>query len=535
MAPLGARRGVSRSMLPAPMWHCRGMGDTGAGGTIDARLRAVCDLMVGEVREGAGLHEYDGSVQDLSPDGVRAGLARLGHGPRRDDPHDEAHLSAFEASLRLAYADLELHRRNPLVHVGNLDVTCYDRDYAPAADRAAARRTHLARWPDVVDMALRSLDAVPAPVAEALLPTVRGLSAGLDSDRDPVEAAALAAHRRLLAAVDGFAADGDPQAALGASALARLMGTSEGLEVDLERLAATADSERDRLQDMLRSACTRLEPGRPAAELVPELLRDHPDPDGILAEAREQVAEVLAFTREHDLAPWLDGECLVGPAPESRSWAMAMMAWAAPQESDAPSWYWVTPPDPSWSDDAVEEWLAVFSATTLPAITAHEVAPGHYAHGRSLRRASSIERRVLQSMTFAEGWAHYVEEVFVEEGFRADDPRFSIGVALEALVRVTRLACAIGLHTGEMDVERATERFMADAFLGRSAAASEARRGTFDPAYGRYTWGKLAILDLREQARAGWGGGFSLPRFHRAMLDLGSPPIGLLPTALSRG
>jgi uncharacterized protein (DUF885 family) len=125
-----------------------------------------------------------------------------------------------------------------------------------------------------------------------------------------------------------------------------------------------------------------------------------------------------------------------------------------------------------------------------------------------------------------------VEEVAVEEGFHADDPRFALGVAVEALVRVTRLACAIGLHTGTMTVHDATRRFEQDAFLAGPAARSEAQRGTFDPTYGRYTWGKLAIRALREQARSHWGNGFSLPRFHKAMLDLGAPPLGLLQHAL---
>jgi uncharacterized protein (DUF885 family) len=165
----------------------------------------------------------------------------------------------------------------------------------------------------------------------------------------------------------------------------------------------------------------------------------------------------------------------------------------------------------------------------------HEVAPGHFSHGRALRHAATDVRQLLVSGSFAEGWAHYVEEVAVEEGFRSGDPRFAVGVAIEALVRVTRLACSIGLHTGGMTVEEAAGRFTADAFLQGPAALSEAQRGTFDPGYGRYTWGKLAIRDLREQARTAWGEGFSLPRFHRAMLDLGSPPLGLLGTAVDRG
>jgi uncharacterized protein (DUF885 family) len=207
---------------------------------------------------------------------------------------------------------------------------------------------------------------------------------------------------------------------------------------------------------------------------------------------------------------------------------MAMMSWAAPYESDAPSWYHVTPPDPSWPARQQQEWLAVFSRTTLPAITVHEVTPGHFAHGRLLRRAGSHERRCCLSEAFVEGWAHYVEELFVEEGFRAGDPRFAIGVMIEALVRVTRLAVSIGVHADGMSVEDGARRFVEDAFLRGEAARSEAQRATFDPTYGRYTWGKLEIRAARERARQRWGPGYSHRRFHEALLAAGAPPLGLL-------
>jgi hypothetical protein len=268
---------------------------------------------------------------------------------------------------------------------------------------------------------------------------------------------------------------------------------------------------------------------------VPELLRDHPDADGVLTEAQALTEEVIAWATEHRLVPYADGTCVVAPAPESRQWAMAMMSWSAPGEPDAPSWYYVTPPRPEWPREQREEWLQVFSRTTLPAITVHEVAPGHFSHGLALRHLASTARQVLQSEAFIEGWAHHVEEVAVEEGFRAGDPRFAAGVAIEALLRVTRLACAVGLHSGAMTVADATRRFERDAFLAGPAAVSEAARGTFDPTYGRYTWGKVAIRDLRERARAEWGAGFDLPRFHAAMLSLGAPPLGLLEHALGTG
>jgi uncharacterized protein (DUF885 family) len=209
-----------------------------------------------------------------------------------------------------------------------------------------------------------------------------------------------------------------------------------------------------------------------------------------------------------------------------------MMSWSAPFEPDAPSWYYIVPPDPAWSAAETEEWLAVFSRTSLPAITVHEVTPGHYAHGRAMRGLTSDVRRSLASAAFVEGWAHYSEELYAEQRFRAGDPRYVIGMCVEALLRVTRLACSIGLHTGGLTVADATARFEADAFLRGTAATGEARRGTYDPTYGRYTLGKLEIRRVRELARDAWQGDYTHRRFHDALLALGMPPTGLLERAV---
>jgi hypothetical protein len=496
---------------------------------LDPRVRAACDLSMDAMRTLAGRHEYDGRIQDLSPSGVADGLARLG-GARLADELDERHLAAHEAGLRASLGTAAMHRWNPLVHLGNLDLTAYERQYAPVEVRQDARRRHLAAWPDAVDMALESLTDTPVPVAEALLPAVRGLAAGLDADAD---AAALAAQARLVARVESLAADGRPDVALGADVLTELMSGAEAIDVDLADLRHRGEAERDRLLALLNDACGEVDASTPARDLVPRLLRDHPDAAGVIREAQQQVDEVIAFTREHDLVPYHDGECLVGPAPEALRMAMAMMAWAGPFEDDAPSWYWVTPPDESWAPEEQEEWLQVFSATTLPVITIHEVSPGHFAHGRALRRVDSQVAGLFHGYAFSEGWAHYCEEMVVEVGFRADDPRYRVGVAIEALTRCTRLLSALGIHSGALTVEDATAMFERDAFLEGPAALAEARRATYDPGYGSYTWGKLEILALRERARAQWGQGFSLPRFHAALLSLGAPPIGLIGAALS--
>lgn len=487
--------------------------------------------MVPNARENAGLHDYDGQVQDLSPEGVKAALARLG-GPPLADPHDEAHLAAFERWLCASFEEVEVHRRNPRVLLDNLDISVYARHYAPVEERGEARRRHLAAWPDAIDAGIASLDAVAAPTAAAVLPSARGLLAPLDPD-DPVEAAALVAHRRLMAHLERAAVEGDPDPAWGAAALEQRLCYPEGVELGLSELLEQADRERERLTDLITEACGRLRPGVPVPAVMRELTSDHPDADGVLNAARDLTDEVLDFTAARGLLGGeLDGEVHIAPSPPSRHWATAMLSWAAPFEEDGPSWYLITPPAAEWPPARQDGWLAAFSHTSLPATTAHEVAPGHFAHARFLRRASGAVRKALQSPAFVEGWAHYAEELLIEEGFRADDPRYTAGVAMKALLRVVRLMASIGIHTSWMDVDEAVARFERDAFLREPAAQAEANRALFDPTYGRYTWGKLAILDLREEARRRWGAGFGLARFHRALLSLGAPPLGLMATAL---
>jgi len=302
---------------------------------LPPRLRAVCDLAVAEVRELSGRHEYDGTVQDLSPDGVRHGLARLtgAAGGRLEDQHDEAHLAAFEKQARVAYGDLELHRRSPLPHLDALDLACYDREYAPAAERDRARLEHLAAWPQAVDSALAALDRLSSPVAAALLGGIRGLAAGIPADAPAgTRAAAADAHARLAAHVERAAAEGDPDPSLGAAGLTALMGSAESIDVDLGRLAERADAERDRLVARLAADCARIDASRPPLDVARELVRDHPGPDGVIEAAAAWTQQAIDFTRERDLVPYHDGVCLVGPAPESRRWSMAMMSSAAPGE-----------------------------------------------------------------------------------------------------------------------------------------------------------------------------------------------------------
>ncbi len=110
-----------------------------------------------------------------------------------------------------------------------LDLSVYDKDYAPFAERAAARARHLAQWPAAIEAGLASLDLLSAPVAQSMLGGVRGLAAGIPADADPsAREAALAAHSRLVARVQEAGASGDPDAALGAGRAERADGSQRG-------------------------------------------------------------------------------------------------------------------------------------------------------------------------------------------------------------------------------------------------------------------------------------------------------------------
>ena len=341
---------------------------------------------------------------------------------------------------------------------------------------------------------------------------------------------ALEAHKRLAAhwRRPPTAATATPPSAAG-----RWSGCSAGeaLEVDLGRLEERADAERDRLQAMLEEACGRLAPGRPTAEVVAGLLEDHPDAGGVLREAEAMTAERSPSPSSATWCPGWTAPAWSRPRPR-RAAGLAMMSWAAPYEADAPSRYYISPPDPDWPAGEQDDW----PEGVQPHHPARHHRPrgrlGHFAHGRRLRQAGTDVRRTLQSLAFVEGWAHYGEEVCVEEGFRADDPRFAAGVALEALQRVTRLAVSIGTHAGTMTVADGAARFEADA--ARSCRPRRGLPGHLRPHLRALHLGEAGDPPPQGPARARWGAGFSPAALHDRLLRLGAPPLGLMATALDQ-
>ena len=212
--------------------------------------------------------------------------------------------------------------------------------------------------------------------------------------------------------------------------------------------------------------------------------------EGPVQGARDQLAGLKKFIIEEKLVTIpSDEEALVDESPPFNRWNFAYIDIPGPYEKGLPSTYYIAPPDPSWTADEQADYLP--GESNLLFISVHEVWPGHFLQFLHSNRSRSRFSQVFVGYAFAEGWAHYTEEMMWDVGLGNGDPATHIGQLLNALMRNARYLSAIGLHSGTMTVEESEKLFLEKAFQDPGSARQQAARGTFDPAYLNYTLGKL--------------------------------------------
>ncbi len=502
-----------------------------------------------------GLHEYDGRLPDYSVEatdrwavGADRLLQRLeavdadGLGPDRK-------IDRFLLRLLLESPLFDLRRsrdldRNPMVYIGTASLTSYlAREYAPAPQRVDAIARALGAYPGLLRAGRQRLRGpLPRPFVELCL----GMGAGLPTHFAEAEAFAASAGlgprvaearapaEAELARFLGWLRDEElPRAssdvALGAEKFQEFLFVREGIRSPIAEIRTAGAADLARNQARLE-AIAREERTTPSA-LFERLASDHPPAAELLGTARAYVDEARTFVAEKSLVSMPEpARCRVEETPAyGRGLTTASMSSPGPFDGEAADGvYFVTLVDPAWTPAQQEEWLRSMNRSLLKNITVHEVYPGHYLQFLHLRtRDGSLARKVYQSSSFIEGWAHYCEQLVVEAGLGGGRHDAEISELHDALLRDCRLLASIGLHTEGWTVDRATALFQSEAHFERLPAEREAIRGTFDPGYFCYTLGKLAILDVRRRLLASKFGG-DLRRFHDAVLGAGCPPIGLL-------
>lgn len=498
---------------------------------------------------GLGLHEYDGRLPDFSKAALEATVARLRRDRARfeamtlDDPQEAYERQVILNEARTMLFELDTLRepfRNPMFYTDAPSLLEYvSREYAPAEARAAAIIRLCEGVPAFFEVAKQNLKTpIPRTFIKTALLQVRGMRSFAKEDVPAAFAALPPSDKAKLAAglmtCDRGLADfeaylvkeearGTDNFALGADLFVKMLVETEGLEVDLDRLEAIGRADLERNLASLRSAAKRMGLGVEAA--VKKVTADKPAASEVLQTAAEQAEAMRRFVLEKDIVS-IPGEdvAVVVESPAFMRWNSAFLSSAGFFEpKPLPSFYYISPPDPSWSEAVQRDYVP--SRSDLLFITIHEVWPGHFLHGLHAKAGTSDIGKAFCSYAMAEGWAHYTEEMMYDAGVGNNSPEVHIGQLQNALLRNVRFISAIGLHARGMTVEASKAMFMRDGLQDEGNAEQQAVRGTFDPGYLKYTLGKLIIRKLHADWREKEGAAYSPRRFHDTFLSYQCAPL----------
>jgi uncharacterized protein (DUF885 family) len=526
--------------------------DSTLSALLTETLRSLFAANPGLARN-AGDHHYDGVLGPVGHAAIRGRIGELERLRGRLDGVSRVDLDGEQradlASARQLVIDEHFHLerlRDPQTNPQSVADTGADiwsyvaRDYAPVQERAQGLCRHLEQLGEWLETATAELDADLAPGPRSVaLDVIRGfasfyrkdvgtalgelgdraLSARLDS---ALEAGA-AACDRFAAALEARGDGADP--ALGAETFCAMLEAQEGLQETVPSLRERVDAELAELSaraaelasrmgaTSLTDAFGQMEAVRTTAE------RLIPDTAGMLTRLRDFWLERDVVTVPRDTG------CRVIPTPSFYDWVTA--AYENPGPLNPPGlehFYFVTPVNPAWPAEQAEQWLSHLNLPCLENISVHEVYPGHFVHCVAALAQPSLMRKVAFFSGFGEGWAHYTELLAVEQGLAEGRPLQELAMLQDALLRVCRFSAAVGMHCEGMSLPDATRLFEEQAHIPRLAAEREALRGTYDPMYLVYTYGKLEILRWRAELSA--QPGFSLKRFHDRIIGCGFAPLG---------
>ncbi len=548
-------------------------------GDSSARLNSIADAYLRGYyafnpteATAAGLHEYDAQLESRSRESVnrevgrlRASLAELSRVPEwrlaPEAHYDYLVLQSHARARLLELEDVRMWQRDPNVYQ-NLVAASVDnilkRNYAPVEQRLDAVLARERQTERLLTEARENLQSPPRIYTETAIKQARGgvefFSRVVPQMFERAGGGRLSAARRaefaasndgVIAALRSFVewlqndllprSTGDY--AIGAENFRKKLLYEEMVDAPLATLVRDGEQELRRTQDAMRALAEEIAPGRGIRGALQTLEREHPSADGLVGETRAELGRIRAFVRTAEITTMPANEyLLVAETPEyERALNFASMdAPGAFERVAGESFYYVTPPDPALSAQQIEEHLGHFNRYSLTITSINEAYPGHYYQLLKLRESPppSRVRAALASSSFVEGWAHYCEQMMLDEGFGGNNPKLRLAQLDAALLRLCRYVVGIRLHTAGMSYEEGVEFFMREGYLARTNAEREARGGTLDPTYLVYTLGKMEILKLREEWRAQMGESFRLMDFHDRLLSYGMPPVRILRMAM---
>jgi uncharacterized protein (DUF885 family) len=271
--------------------------------------------------------------------------------------------------------------------------------------------------------------------------------------------------------------------------------------------------------------------------IIQEVLRKisdhHPSPDQLQPTIEADLVGISKFIREKKIVSLSSRDNLkVIPTPpfERGVYSVAGFHSAPPLEPQAEAQYWVTPIDPEMPAAKAESKLREYNDFTLQWLSIHEALPGHYIQFEHLNNIQPERRRLLRSLyangAYVEGWAEYIAQVMMDEGFLDNDPRFRMVMRKIRLRVISNAILDIKMHTMNMIDQEALDLMTKESFQTQAEAEGKLLRvklsSTQLPTYyvGIREW-----FALRQKYQGAAGKNFNLQKFHDVVLDEGPLPV----------
>ena len=511
-----------------------------------------------------GKHEFDGQLPDWSPEGIKAGIDYRTKAIADVKAVDESAMTDAQKFERdylvhvmegelFALEDAESQYKNTSYYLGALDPNVYvARPYADATTRMKAFIAYANNVPKAAEQIKANLK-LPMPATylklgqagfngfaeyyggDAKKAFAEVKDEALQKQFDEAAAKAGAAMKALATHIGSKPGTADGYA-LGADKFAKMVLKTEGVDVSLDELEAIGRTDLKRNQDALAKACGIYAPGATMQDCMNKMGANKAA-DGPVAEARRQLPPLKKFLIDKDIVsiPGTE-EAKVEESPPYNRQNSAYIDIPGPYEKGLPSVYYISPPDPTW-DKATQDGF-VPGKMDLLGTSVHEVWPGHFLNFLHANRSNSIFGKLFVGYAFAEGWAHYTEEMMMDAGLgeTAGDEKaaaeMKVGQLSNALLRNCRYLSAIGLHARGMTVAQSEALFKTECYQDAGNSKQQAARGTYDPGYLNYTMGKLMIRKLRDD----WTKGDTKKwkAFHDEFLSYGGPPIPMVRKAMMK-
>ncbi len=520
----------------------------------------------------AGLHQYDTQLEDYSAAGIQKEIAALHQYETKVSAVPADGLDASVAGDReillnsirsqvLSLETIRMWQRNPDNYSSGVTASVFtimERPYAPVNTRLRAAIAREKQMPQVFAEARKNLQNPPKIYTEIALEQVDGNISFFEHDvplafADATDAAAKAEFAKTNAAVvdalKSYAAwmktdllprsNGDFR--FGADTYRKKLLYDEMVDTPLDKLLAVNDVNMKANQAEFARIAKELDPTKTPTEVLAQLATIHPAPDKLLDAFRDSFTAEIAFIQSHhiitlpsDVRPVLEET-----PPFERATTSASMDPPGPFEKNSTkALFNVTLPEKGWTPEHIAEHMAEFNVGTVVSTSIHEAYPGHYVQFLWQDQFPSKIRKLLGASTNIEGWAHYCEQMMLDEGYQtpgADERTrklIRLGQLQDALLRNARFAVGIKMHTEGWTTEQAEKYFVTEGYQSPSVGKMETKRGTADATYLYYTLGKLEILKLRADVKKKQGAAFTLQGFHDALMKQGFVPIKIVRQAM---